>query len=117
MARGNGGGLSPSGTTSLGAEDELRVREWIRQNMVHGAMTDHFHTSRGLRIMVDEDTGVAVSEADFRALVVHEGFHPVNPLAREWEFKISKVPFRRRSEASVGGWLPSHAKYRATRLG
>lgn len=78
---------------------------------------NHMHTSTELRLMMESDTGVVLTDRQFKNLCIECGYEPVDVFADEWEFRISSAPLRTRSEAEVGGWLPSRAKYRATRLG
>ena len=97
--------------------EEKKCRLWIRRYMKPIDHINHMHTSSGLRMMMQEDTGVVVTDRQFKQIALSEGFEPADAIAQEWEFRISSAPLRRRANAEVRGWLSSRNPYSAVRMG
>ena len=77
---------------------------------------DHTHTSTGLRLMMEQDLHDTITDTEFKRLAIEGGVEPVDRHAKEWEFRISTAPFRRREKAKVVGWLPTRNDGRLTRM-
>ena len=92
-------------------------REWIHCYMKPQVRVNHMYTATSLRLMAEEDTHLPITDAQFKRLMVDEGFPPSNRLANDdWEFRIASAPLRMRPKAKVGGWLPSMDPYNIKRL-
>ena len=90
--------------------DEDKCKEWIASYIVpsrHGQV-NHMHGEIGLRMMMQQDTGVKVTRDEFRDLMMMEGYDPANLGASEWEFRISSKMLRQRPKSTYGGWMASN---------
>lgn len=90
--------------------EELKCSEWIASYIIpscHGQV-NHMHNEVGLRMMMQQDTGVKVSRNDFRDLMYRAGYEPANFGAPEWEFRISSKMLRKRPRSTYGGWMAAN---------
>ena len=90
--------------------DELKCKEWIASYIIpsqHGHV-NHMHGEIGLRLMMQQDTGVKLTQKEFRELMVGAGYDPANSGAHEWEFRISSKMLRQRPKSTYSGWMASN---------
>ena len=90
--------------------DEEKCKEWIASYIVpsrHGQV-NHMHGEIGLRMMMQQDTGVKVTRDEFRDMMMDAGYGPANFGASEWEFRISSRMLRRRPKSKHVGWMASN---------
>lgn len=73
------------------------------------------NTSRGLYLMMVEDTGADIGEEEFKRAMVEEGYEPSDWNAKEWEFRISPANLRKRKKSKVCGWMASASSSYITR--
>ena len=79
-------------------------QQWIVSYVQPSAYIDHMHSDEGLWRMMMVDTRVMLSRQQFRILMHEMGYDPVDRTAEQWEYKISKVPFRMRPKSTISGW-------------
>ena len=97
---------------------DLRLcRDWIAAYIRPCTHVNHMHGEASLLAMIAEDTHATVASDDLRCLMREAGYEPDNPVADEWEWRISSVPFRDRPKARIRGWMAASRSLRATRRG
>lgn len=73
-------------------DNEVRedVLSWIRNNLIENKTIYREYDSYGLKHMLDKDTGIYLTNAQFKDAMVKAGFYPVNETAKNQNYCISK---------------------------
>jgi hypothetical protein len=71
------------------AEIDL-VMDWIRQNIVPGRTPLQERTSYGIKHILEHDTGLYLTNNEFKDAMLMAGFKPVDPNALNWTYRISR---------------------------
>lgn len=66
------------------------VMDWIANNIRPRKMPLFGHTSYGLKHYLDHDTGVYLTNNQFKDAMMQAGYEPINPNALNWEYCISR---------------------------
>lgn len=71
-------------------EEQRRVFDWIREN-IHPRRTPLLYvTSYGLKHRLQSDTGIYLTNNEFKHAMILCGFDPVDPNELNWHYRISK---------------------------
>ncbi len=83
-------GYMDDGLVTARSVIEIRkIGEWIRKNIRGSRSILHGYSSYGLKHLLEEDTGIYMTNNEFKDAMVLAGFQPVNPNALNWKFRIS----------------------------
>ena len=74
--------------TERGDEDIAVVDGWIRKNIRTGKKVLHGHTSYGMKHLLEHDTGIYLTNNEFKDAMLLAGFQPVNPKELNWKYRI-----------------------------
>ena len=64
------------------------VDEWIRKNVRTGKKILHGHTSYGMKHMLEHDTGIYLTNNEFKDASLLAGYQTVNPKDLNWKMCI-----------------------------
>lgn len=64
------------------------VDGWIRKNIRTGKKILHGHTSYGMKHMLEHDTGIYLTNNEFKDAMLLSGYQPVNPGNLNWKYRI-----------------------------
>lgn len=67
------------------------IGEWIRKNIRKSKTILHGYTSYGLKHMLEEDTGIYMTNNQFKDAMLLAGFEAVDVKELNWKFKITLV--------------------------
>ena len=70
-------------------EEIAAVDEWIRKNVRTSKKILHGHTSYGMKHMLEHDTGIYLTNNEFKDAMMMCGFEPVDPNMLNWTYRIS----------------------------
>lgn len=79
------------------SEQEI-VRDWILQNLCPRKTVLYDRTSYGLKHLLERDTGIYLTNNEFKDAMLLAGFAPSDPNELNWTYAISKKSpaFRRK---------------------
>ena len=71
-------------------EDDVitAVDGWIRKNIRTGKKILQGHTSYGMKHLLERDTGVYLTNNEFKDAMLLAGYRPVNPNDLNWKYRI-----------------------------
>ena len=71
-------------------EDDVitAVDGWIRKNIRAGEKILQGHTSYGMKHLLEHDTGVYLTNNEFKDAMLLAGYRPVNPDSLNWKYRI-----------------------------
>lgn len=64
------------------------VDGWIRKNIRTGKKILHGHTSYGIKHMLEHDTGIYLTNNEFKDAMLLAGYQPVSPRELNWRYRI-----------------------------
>ena len=78
------------GALITGREDAVvtAVDGWIRKNIRAGKKVLQGHTSYGMKHLLEHDTGVYLTNNEFKDAMLLAGYRPVNPNSLNWKYRI-----------------------------
>lgn len=72
-------------------EDEQRiVMDWIRDNLLPRKTILYERTSYGLKHLLERDTGIYLTNNEFKDAMLFAGYEPSDPNEINWTYGISK---------------------------
>ena len=72
-------------------KDEMdEVLDWIRVNFLPAKNVLHGHTSYGLKHILQDDTGIYLTNNEFKDAMMLCGYEPSNPNELNWHYRIKK---------------------------
>lgn len=74
--------------TDLNGFDIHIVSEWIKRNIKRSENVDYRHTSYGLKHILEEDTGIYLTNNQFKDAMLLAGYEPANSCDLNWNFRI-----------------------------
>ena len=75
----------------LPAEDQQKVFKWIEDNLLMTEKTpDRYHSSYGLKQTLTRETGVYVTNNQFKDAMLLSGYVPVKVNELNWHFYLSR---------------------------
>jgi uncharacterized protein YozE (UPF0346 family) len=77
--------------TDLEPDEQLKVGGWIRNNIRAGRIVMKGHSSYGLKHILERDTGIYMTNNQFKDAMLLAGHKPVNPRELNWHFRIVLV--------------------------
>lgn len=64
------------------------VDEWIRQNVRAAGIVLSGRTSYGMKHLLEHDTGIYLTNNEFKDAMMLAGYSPVNPRELNWRYRI-----------------------------
>lgn len=71
-------------------KEQSIVLKWIQENIISRKTPLYGHTSYGMKHYLDHDTGVYLTNNQFKDAMLISGYRPINPNELNWEYCISK---------------------------
>jgi hypothetical protein len=81
----------PDDYLSLTPIEKEKLSTWITEKMKPAKSFNMNHTSYGLKHLFERDTGIYVSNGQFKGAMLLHGFEPKDVLALNWIYKIRRV--------------------------
>ena len=72
-------------------EEQKLVMDWIKANFRRSGKLLRGHTSYGLKHILHDDTGIYVTNNEFKDAMLQAGFHPVSALELNWRSRAVYV--------------------------
>lgn len=73
------------------SEEEQRiVMDWIANNIHPRKTVLYDNSSYGLKHILERDTGIYLTNNEFKAAMLFAGYAPANPNGINWYYRISK---------------------------
>ena len=72
------------------AFEKEEVLDWIRMNFLPAKNVLHGHTSYGLKHILQDDTGIYLTNNEFKDAMMLCGYEPSNPNELNWHYRIKK---------------------------
>lgn len=76
--------------TLLSNEEIATVRKWISDH-VKRSKKIYPNTSYGIKHLLESDTGIYLTNNQFKDAMLLEGYKPINPNELNWEYRISII--------------------------
>ena len=85
--------------TDKPVEEQQQVMAWIRRNIPPRKTENQRHTSYGIKHILQHDTGIYLTNNEFKDAMMLAGYQPVDENALNWTYGISEksVAFQRRN--------------------
>jgi hypothetical protein len=90
----------PSEFSQHSEPEQRLIKLWI-SFAIRPAKTKHWRTSYGLKHDLERDTGLYVTNPDFKGAMLAMGYDPVDPWALNWHFRIRPASRRDRLKHGV----------------
>lgn len=71
---------------------------WVHEFMVERKTPNRYHTSYGLKHLLERDTGIYMTNNQFKSLMLKCGHYPVSDIELNWTYRISEKPLTRREK-------------------
>lgn len=89
---------------SLKPEERETLLAWVKTYIHEATYVNHRRTSYGLKHLFQHDTGIYVTNNQFKDAMIECGFFPVDPDELNWKYKISEKWLKNRN------WNPNSRK-------
>lgn len=76
--------------TELSKEEQMQVLDWIEENIVPRKTAYEGVSSYGLKHILTRDTGIYLTNNQFKHAMLLAGFKPVRSYMLNWHYCISK---------------------------
>lgn len=87
----NENGWEDKGLITEHPEDEQKiVMGWIRENIRPRKSKNGRHSSYGIKHILQDDTGIYLTNNEFKDAMLQAGYEPVDPGALNWIYRISE---------------------------
>ncbi|MCD7812191.1 MAG: sterile alpha motif-like domain-containing protein [Ruminococcus sp.] len=80
------------------------VAVWIQKNIRHEKKVLDGRTSYGMKHILQHDTGIYLTNNEFKDAMLLAGFQPVNPNELNWRYKISLVRYINENHSPFFQW-------------
>ena len=77
--------------TDLVKEEQETVKAWIQKNLWLRETPNYHHTSYGIKHILQHDTGIYLTNNQFKHAMAVCGFYPVNAWALNWNYCLSQA--------------------------
>lgn len=74
--------------TDESKENQAAVANWIRTNISHRRTINKRHTSYGLKHILEQDTGIYLTNNAFKDAMLFAGYEPTDPNELNWHYRI-----------------------------
>ncbi len=74
---------------ALTKEDQRAILQWIQSRLYPRKTPNNWHTSYGLKHLLERDTKIYLTNNQFKEAMLMCGFTPVNPRELNWCFRLS----------------------------
>ncbi len=82
---------------SMKPQEREMLLDWIKMNVHKASYINHKRTSYGLKHLFEADTGIYVTNNQFKDGMIECGFYPSDPDELNWHYRISERWLKRRS--------------------
>lgn len=90
----NENGFIDDGLITEHKEEEIRaVSDWIMSNIIPADSVLYGYTSYGIKHILQHDTGIYLTNNEFKDAMLLAGFTPVNPRELNWRYRIKLTRF------------------------
>ena len=87
----NENGYVDDGLMAHHPEEEVRtVMSWIGENISPRKTPLYGHTSYGIKHLLHRDTGIYLTNNEFKDAMLQAGYKPIDPNELNWRYRISK---------------------------
>ena len=86
----SGGDADSALFSELSAEDREKISWWINEKLVRRGTPNMRRTSHYLNILLARDTGVRISNNQFKDAMLENGYRPARVNETYWSFPISE---------------------------
>ena len=69
-------------------DDLFTIAKWIKDNIRPSRTILKYHTSYGLKHILEHDTGLHLTNNEFKDALLLAGYAPVNPNELNWRYRI-----------------------------
>lgn len=76
--------------TEHSEEEQSKVYDWICENIIEGNRKNSKHTSYGMKHILQRNTGIYLTNNEFKDAMLHMGFLPTDPDKLNWTYKIKE---------------------------
>ena len=63
---------------------------WIQRNLAPKKSANQTHSSYGIKHLLQHDTGVYLTNGEFKDAMIKSGYDPINPNDQNWYFRLSE---------------------------
>ena len=84
------GSIDKALITEHDREEVNVVCEWIKTNLIRIKTPNYDKSSYGLKQVLEKDTGIYLTNNEFKDAMLMCGYEPVNPHELNWNYCISK---------------------------
>lgn len=88
-------------------EAQEKVQAWIRENIMPRKTPNRCHSSYGIKHILEGDTGIYLTNNEFKDAMMRCGFLPVDENELNWTYRISE-----KSPAFDWKWRSNHPRLR-----
>lgn len=74
--------------TDLDTKSQASITEWIKSNIRPSQKVLQGRTSYGLKHVLERDTGIYLTNNQFKDAMLSAGYSPVNPNELNWRYRI-----------------------------
>ena len=87
----NENGYVDDGLITSHPQDEIdAVMSWIAESIYPLKTPLHGHTSYGIKHLLERDTGIYLTNNEFKDAMLQAEYEPVDPNELNWHYRISK---------------------------
>lgn len=76
--------------TDMKEDFQKKVMEWIRENIQPRKTPLLTHSSYGIKHLLERDTGIYMTNNQFKDAMLLCGYYPVDEYKLNWNYRISK---------------------------
>ena len=67
-----------------------KTMHWIKENIKPRKTPNYMHTSYGIKHLLQRDTGIYLTNGEFKDAMIKSGYDPVDSRWQNWAFCISE---------------------------
>lgn len=90
--------------TSHSDKEVATVKKWIAENIMESNEILQGRTSYGLKHILEHDTGIYLTNNEFKDAMFMAGFKPVNPNEINWRYRIELKRFINNNPSAFFQW-------------
>ena len=98
------GDIDDALVTERSDEDLVAIEEWIRNNIRPSKEVLYGHTSYGMKHMLEDDTGIYLTNNAFKDAMWLAGYKPVDPNEVDWHYRIDLTKYVNDNPSPFFNW-------------
>ncbi len=107
----NENGYVDDGLITSRSDDEIQVvKQWIADNIKVDKEILQNKTSYGLKHLLQHDTGIYLTNNEFKDAMMIAGYHPINPNNLNWEYRIALIRNINNNQSPFFEWAKQYKK-------